>query len=204
MPKSNILQHIETVHASGRPWVIGKAAMSLNGKMTRPAGEGQWISGEASRHDVQHLRSQSDAILIGAETARADNPSLTVRELEVLEQPWRIVVTRSGNLPAGLKLLSDDHKDRTLVFEKLEWTEIWQQLLNRDIRTVLVEGGGCILNQLAEENYIDESIIYYAPFNLDGDDLVTAESFRSLELRDTNTALLEDDLRISGLVNPPT
>lgn len=201
MSESHLQQQVEVVHSSGRPWIIGKAAMSLNGKMTRPAGEGQWISGEASRADVQELRSQCDAILIGAETARIDNPSLTVRELEVPEQPWRVIISRSGNLPKELSLLCDEHKDRTIVLQNFDWPEVWQQLFERGIRTVLVEGGGTILNQLAASNYIDESIIYYAPFNLDGDELVTAETFRNLELEDTDTTTLEADLRISGVVN---
>jgi len=202
MPEEGLQQRIDSVHASGRPWIIGKAAMSLNGKMTRPVGEGQWISSKASRHDVQLLRSQCDAILIGAETARVDNPSLTVREVEVLEQPWRIVVTRSGKLPTELNLFCDDHKDRTLVLENHEWVDTWKQLYAKGIRTVLVEGGGAILNQLAEQQFIDESIIYYAPFNIEGEDLVTAEAFRSLKLETPDTTLLDEDLRISGLVIP--
>lgn len=175
--------------------------MSLNGKMTRPAGQGPWISGEASRHDVQHQRSRCDAILIGAQTARADNPSLTVREVEVAEQPWRAVVTRSGNLPPDLNLLTDEFQDRTLIFENLQWEDIWIQLFEKGIRTVMVEGGGSILNQLSENNFIDESIIYYAPFNLDGDTLITAEAFRGLKLEAIHATALEGDLRISGMVH---
>lgn len=200
MPDLDLQHRIDAVHASGRPWIIGKAAMSLNGKMTRPAGEGQWISGAASRSDVQDLRSQCDAILIGAETARMDNPSLTVRDIKVEEQPWRIVITRSGNLPNDLHLFSDLYQDRTIVMKSLSWEEIWQQLFEKGIRTVLVEGGGTVLDQLAEQNRIDESIIYYAPFNLEGNELVTAEKFRALKLGDLDTTTLEDDVRISGLV----
>ena len=200
MPESDLQQHIEFVHDSGRPWIIGKAAMSLNGKMSRPAGEGQWISGEASRLDVQRLRSECDAILIGAETARIDNPSLTVREFDISEQPWRIVVSRSGKVPSDLKLLTDEHQDRTLIPKFHDWPDLWQQLYQKGIRTVLVEGGGTILNQLAEQHFIDESILYVAPFNLDGDDLVTADAFRALEIETPDTTSLEDDLRISGLV----
>jgi len=174
--------------------------MSLNGKMTRPPGEGQWISGEESRKDVQHLRSQCDAILIGAETARNDNPSLTVRDIEVPEQPWRVIVSRSGKLPGGLKLLTDEYQDRTLVMKHLSWDAIWQQLFSQGVRTLLVEGGGTILDQLAEQQLIDESIIYYAPFNLEGEDLITAENFRNMKLIDTVTGTLNNDLRISGLV----
>ncbi|MEM6821134.1 MAG: RibD family protein [Verrucomicrobiota bacterium] len=190
----------ESVWKSGRPWVIGKAAMSLDGKMTRPPGEGQWISGEASRQDVQKLRAACDGILVGAETARVDNPKLTVRSIELEVQPFRIVVTRSQNLPEGLHLLTDVFKDRTLVLSNCSWPEIWSQLFERGVRTLLVEGGGSILNQLAAENWIDESVIYYAPFNLEGDSLVTAEVFRKLPLTQSTTLVIGEDLKISGPV----
>ncbi len=203
MPNIDLQQSIAAVHASGRPWIIGKAAMSLNGKMTRPAGEGQWITSLASRRDVQHLRARCDAILIGAETARQDNPQLTIRDasIQVSQQPWRIVVTRSGKMPNDLHLFTDEHRHRTLIMHDQSWQEIWQELYADGIRTVLVEGGGDILNQLAEQNWIDESIIYYAPFNLEGEALVTAETFRTLKLEHLTTTSLGEDLKISSIIH---
>jgi diaminohydroxyphosphoribosylaminopyrimidine deaminase/5-amino-6-(5-phosphoribosylamino)uracil reductase len=64
---------------TGLPFVIAKAALSLDGRLTRPPGEGQWLSNAASRADAHRLRASVDAILIGAGTLRADNPRLTVR-----------------------------------------------------------------------------------------------------------------------------
>ena len=190
----------EEVWQTGRPWIIGKAAMSRNGKMTRPPGEGQWITGPKARSDVQRLRAQCDAILIGAETARQDDPQLTVREFEVSEQPWRVVVTRSGNLPTTLKLFVDEYKDRTLIMQSKSWQEIWPLLFEKGIRVVLVEGGGVILNELAEAAWIDESVIYQTSFDLVGEALVAAEQFRQLSLEKIQKELVGQDEKISGLV----
>ena len=190
----------EQVWAEGRPWVIGKAAMSLNGKMTRPEGEGQWITGEAARKDVQTLRARCDAILIGAEAARSDNPLLTVRDLATDQQPWRIVITKSNDLPDHLEILNDAYHKRTLILSPQNWQELWGKLFKRGIRTVLVEGGGNILNQLAAEGWIDESVLYYAPFNCEGDELISAETFRLLAVDQPQLLFIDMDLRISGRV----
>lgn len=200
LEKTQITNTPENAWADGRPWIIGKAAMSLNGKMTRPAGEGQWITGEAARRDVQFLRSRCDAILIGAQTARADNPRLTVRDLATDQQPWRIVLTRSNDLPDHLEILTDAHLKRTLILTPASWQELWDKLFDRGIRTLLVEGGGQILNQLAAEGWIDESILYYAPFNTEGDHLVSADTFRALPIDNPQTLSIDADLKISGRV----
>src|SRR6266705_163517 len=84
---------------SGRPFVIAKCGMSLDGRLTRPPGELRWITDSATRRNAHQLRARVDAILIGAQTLRVDNPRLTVRGMRNARQPWRIVLTRSGNLP---------------------------------------------------------------------------------------------------------
>ena len=101
---------------AGVPWVIAKVAQSLDGHITRPPGEPQWLSNDRSLRLVHRLRTTVDAILVGAETVRRDDPRLTVRPSIPGFQPWRVVVTRSGNLPAGAKLLTDEHRERTIVY----------------------------------------------------------------------------------------
>jgi diaminohydroxyphosphoribosylaminopyrimidine deaminase/5-amino-6-(5-phosphoribosylamino)uracil reductase len=70
---------------TGMPWVIAKAGLSLDGRLTRPPGEGQWLTSPESRADAMRLRARVDAILIGANTLRADNPRLTLRALDGFE-----------------------------------------------------------------------------------------------------------------------
>src|SRR5215210_6610852 len=81
------------------PLVVAKAGMSLDGRITRPPHEGQWLTSKASRADAHELRARVDAILVGGETLRTDNPRLTVRDVPGAKQPWRVILSRSGNLP---------------------------------------------------------------------------------------------------------
>ena len=103
---------------TGLPWVIAKTALTLDGHTTLPPERGPWISSEQSREDVQFLRRQVDAILVGGETVRADNPRLTLRGkfAEGREQPERIVVTATKDLPQDAGLFNDEFADRTHVY----------------------------------------------------------------------------------------
>lgn len=91
-----------------RPWVRLKIAMSLDGKTALSDGRSQWITSEAARADVQHLRAQSAAILTGIGTVLADNPRLTVRDFEVLRPPVRMVLDSRLRLPTDSHLWQDD------------------------------------------------------------------------------------------------
>src|SRR5438445_4241017 len=73
-----------------RPFVIAKCGMSLDGRLTRPPGEPRWITNRAARHHAHQLRARVDAILVGAETVRVDNPRLNVRGARGARQPWRV------------------------------------------------------------------------------------------------------------------
>ena len=148
---------------TGLPWVIAKAGMSLDGRLTRPPGEGQWLTSAASRKHSQKLRASVDAILIGAETLRTDNPRLTVRGVRGARQPWRIVVTRSGELPADAHLFTDEHKERTLVFKGKTLCAVLRELGRRQITSVLVEGGGEVLGQAFDQKLVNEVRFYTAP-----------------------------------------
>lgn len=191
----------------GRPWIIGKAAFSLDGFMARrestvdASDASRWISGEVSRQDVQWLRATCDAILVGAATARTDDPQLTVREpAHVATPPWRVVVSRSGALPDHLRLLSDDLRHRTIVMIGRSWEQVWLDLFALGVRRVLVEGGGEVLDQLASSGWIDASVIYYAPFRLDESGSVRADGFRNLPLMQSKVEALGSDIKISGRV----
>jgi diaminohydroxyphosphoribosylaminopyrimidine deaminase / 5-amino-6-(5-phosphoribosylamino)uracil reductase len=145
------------------PLVIAKAAMSLDGRITRPPGEGQWLTGEAARRVAHRLRAQVDAIIVGAETVRADNPRLTVRGVRGAKQPWRVVLTRSGRLPKDAHLFTDDHRDRTLVFRGKSLRAVLRDLGRRGVTCVLIEGGASVLGQAFAQRLVDRVQFHYAP-----------------------------------------
>src|SRR5438067_7401621 len=95
---------------SGEPFVIAKCGMSLDGYLTRPPGETRWLTSESSRTDAQQLRTLVDAIIVGAETIRRDNPRLTVRKGPRRIQPWRVILTKSGRLPRNANIFRASKK----------------------------------------------------------------------------------------------
>jgi len=155
--------------SAGIPWVIAKVAQSLDGRTTRPPGEPQWLSNNRSLRLGHRLRATVDAILVGAETVRRDDPRLTVRSSTAGSQPWRVVVTRSGNLPAGAKLLTDENRERTIIYQDAAWLDILKELGLRGVTRLLVEGGGNVLGQLRDQNLIDEVWCFITPLLTGGD-----------------------------------
>jgi len=148
-----------------RPWVVAKIALSLDGRIVTPTGDDRWLTSAAARTVAHELRWESDAILIGAETARVDNPRLTVRlpGRKGKVQPWHIVVTRSGKLPRSLHLFSDRYRDRTLVFKNQPLEEIIPALGALDIAHLLIEGGGHVLTEAVQKGLVNEVAFFIAP-----------------------------------------
>jgi diaminohydroxyphosphoribosylaminopyrimidine deaminase/5-amino-6-(5-phosphoribosylamino)uracil reductase len=146
-----------------RPFVIAKCGMSLDGRLSRREGERRWITDAAARRHSNQLRAQVDAILIGAETLRRDNPRLTVRGVSGARQPWRVVVTRSGKLPARARLFSDRQSRRTLVYRRMSLSAVLAELGKKEITSVLIEGGGQLLGEGLDAALIDKVQIYLGP-----------------------------------------
>lgn len=148
---------------TGRPFVIAKCGMSLDGRLTAPPASGRWLTSPASRRHAHRLRAQVDAILVGAETIRIDDPQLTVRGIQRARQPWRVVLSRSGSLPAKARILTDRFADRTLVFREIDLDVLLRELGAKEITSVLVEGGGEMLGQALDQRLIDKVQVYLAP-----------------------------------------
>jgi len=148
---------------SRRPFVIAKCGMSLDGRLTRPAGEPRWITDPSARRHANKLRARVDAVIVGAETLRADNPRLTTRGVRRARQPWRIVLTRSGKLPRGAHLFSDRFASRTLIYRGTSLAAVLKNLGKRGVTSVLIEGGGEMLGQALEARLIDKVQIYLGP-----------------------------------------
>jgi diaminohydroxyphosphoribosylaminopyrimidine deaminase / 5-amino-6-(5-phosphoribosylamino)uracil reductase len=145
------------------PFVIAKCGMSLDGRLTRPVGESRWITGGSARRHAHGLRAAVDAILVGSDTVRADNPRLTVRGVRGARQPWRVVLTRSGKLPRRARLFSDRFRSQTLVYERESLAAVLKNLGERGITSVLIEGGGDVLGQALDARLVDKVQLYLGP-----------------------------------------
>lgn len=175
------------------PYITLKFATSLDGKIATATGESQWISNEQSRSDVHRLRHQTDAILVGSQTVKQDNPSLTTRLPAGGKHPVRIVMDRSLSTPPDSAMLldgyapvlfvtredaSEDRKDRLIktgadIIEIGEDDRFIEKMLealgSRGISTLLVEGGGTINDQFLTKGLFHEVIHYQAPVIIGGE-----------------------------------
>src|SRR5690606_11547424 len=140
-------------------------AATLDGHTTLPEGMGQWISNEAAREDVQFWRRQCDAILVGGETFRRDDPALTLRGrwAEGRPQPWRVVLTSDVDLPETHRMFNDVHRHRTLVHEGITLRESLSRLGQLGVASVMLESGGRLLAHALGEGLVDEMLLYLAP-----------------------------------------
>ncbi|MDQ3021746.1 MAG: bifunctional diaminohydroxyphosphoribosylaminopyrimidine deaminase/5-amino-6-(5-phosphoribosylamino)uracil reductase RibD [Bacteroidota bacterium] len=167
------------------PYVSLKIAQSIDGKIALSNYKSKWITGEAARKYVHSLRSEYDVVLIGKNTAKYDNPSLTVRDVHG-RTPYRIVIDKDSSLPVNLKLFTDEDKEKTFVLtgvSKKSLTEIYskniirvkekdQKLVLKDIlkkfyslniSSVLVEGGANLYSQFANTDLFDDLFVFIAP-----------------------------------------
>jgi len=139
-----------SVHERGRPWVIYKAAITLDGRMTVP-GE-RWVSGEESRRRVHELRAWVDAVAVGMGTVRADAPRLDAREVDAPKQPRRLAFGR-GPLPEGSEL-----ELRTGALE-----DELRALAQEGVQTLLLEGGPTLAASFFAANLVDKLLLFVAP-----------------------------------------
>jgi diaminohydroxyphosphoribosylaminopyrimidine deaminase/5-amino-6-(5-phosphoribosylamino)uracil reductase len=136
--------------AKGRPFVTYKVAMTLDGRVTVPGS--RWVSGEASRRRVHELRAASDAVAVGMGTVRADDPSLTARDVGATRQPRRIAFG-GGPLPPGSEL--------ELRSGPLE--EELAALADEGVQTLLLEGGPTLAGAFVGADLVDKLMVFVAP-----------------------------------------
>jgi len=131
--------------------------------LTRPENESRWITSATARRHAQTLRAQTDAILVGAETLRTDNPHLTVRGGREVRQPMRVVMTRSGKLPRNARFFTDRFAKNSFVYRKMPLGVVLAELGQKKVTSVMIEGGGNLLGHALDERLIDKVQIYVAP-----------------------------------------
>jgi diaminohydroxyphosphoribosylaminopyrimidine deaminase/5-amino-6-(5-phosphoribosylamino)uracil reductase len=147
---------------TGRPYFMWKVATSLDGRIAAIDGTSQWITSEESRADVQILRAQSDAILIGTGTALADNPTLRPR-IDGATNPLRIVM---GNRAVLANFNLNDGASETIYVKSHEVSELLTELDKHKLNQVLIEAGPTLGSALLKAGIIDEVVIYQAPLAL--------------------------------------
>jgi len=166
-----------TFHQKQRPYIILKWARTLDGYMARPDYDSKWISNECSRQLVHQYRAQEDAVMVGRKTAHYDDPELTVRHWHG-RNPLRVVLDRQLVLANGLKLFdgsvaticynfvkneSRPNLEMIKVPEEGPLESIWQNLYQRQVQSLLVEGGAGLLTSLLKSDYWDEARVFTAP-----------------------------------------
>jgi diaminohydroxyphosphoribosylaminopyrimidine deaminase/5-amino-6-(5-phosphoribosylamino)uracil reductase len=209
-------------HERGRPYVRLKLAMTLDARTT-PAGGGQmWISGAASRADVQTWRARSSAVLTGSGTVRCDDPQLNVR-LNYgpwIRQPLRVVLDTMLSMPRTAKILGDNQavvfaapeaplgSFRDVSVERvpragggLDLDAVMQNLTAREVNELLIECGPTLAGAFVSRKLVDELVLYVAPklLGCDAAPLLQIKSAAAKELppfdfRDAQQ--LGDDMRL--------
>ena len=187
----DLLQPFATVMTHGRPFFRLKLGMTLDARLADSSGTSQWITSPSSREAVQNLRRRSDAILVGAGTLRADNPSLLPRPSRG-RQPWRVICARVTDLPLSAQVFTDAAAARTIVAAPAGWhpetaaalrargvtvlelpadepgffRSLAEELKERGILSVLCEGGAHLAGALLRNDLIDELHLFVAPLVL--------------------------------------
>jgi diaminohydroxyphosphoribosylaminopyrimidine deaminase/5-amino-6-(5-phosphoribosylamino)uracil reductase len=134
----------------------------LDGRTALPSGESQWITGPLAREHVHYQRSLHQAIIVGGETVRKDNPKLTIRTADYQgPQPYRIVLSKNKNIPLTHHLLSDQFKERTLIYSEID--EALADLFQRKIINVFLESGPVLASEFMKRKLIDRISLYQNP-----------------------------------------
>jgi diaminohydroxyphosphoribosylaminopyrimidine deaminase/5-amino-6-(5-phosphoribosylamino)uracil reductase len=180
---------------TGRPWVLFKSAMTLDGKVATPSGDSKWISGELSRHRAHEWRASVDAVAVGVGTALTDDPQLTARIEGVERQPRRVVFDSTARLPHDSKLvraapevaltvvvsraaprqevdaLEAAGADIIVATGENEQARVRSALValgDRGITSILLEGGPHLAGAFFDAGDIDEVRLFLAPLLVGG------------------------------------
>ena len=208
-------------HNYGRPWVVVKVAVSLDGRTALRSRESRWITSDEARLDVQRLRAEASAILTGNGTVHQDDPRLNCRLNGVQHSPLRVVVDSRLSIPENARLLNlggpvllattryADPQKRSLLENKATVLELpdsgkgvdcgmlMKKLAELEINHLLVEAGPTLVGSLLAEQLVDEFVIYIAP-SLLGDTAKGIAAIPELSLMAEKTQLEFTDIRQIG------
>ena len=220
---------------TGLPFIIAKAAMTLDGKIASRTGHSQWITGEQARERVHLLRAGVDAVMVGSGTAEADDPRLTTRTASGNgRDAVRIIVDGDAKTSPDRQMFSMQSTASTLVAvkttaaaerksalsaagaelleieprdDKVDLNALAKNLAERNIASVMIEGGGGLLAAAFEAGIVDKALFFVAPKIVGGEEAPTPVGGLGFEtvdeairLRDLSVEKIGDDLLIEGYV----
>ncbi len=198
---------------TGLPFVTVKFAASLDGKIATRTGASKWVTGDAARKQVQHMRYFSDAVMTGANTVINDDPRLTVR-LAIRggiarKQPLRIIVDGLGRTPPAARIFTEPGKTLLVLGRPLkpatrnalagtgaellelpaeegivDLTALLKILGQREITSVLVEAGGILLGSLFDRKLVDKVVAFLAPIIIGGEEARASVAGRGIDSLD--------------------
>jgi diaminohydroxyphosphoribosylaminopyrimidine deaminase/5-amino-6-(5-phosphoribosylamino)uracil reductase len=221
---------------TGLPYVTAKFAASLDGKIATRTGDSRWITGDAARRRAHRLRAISDAVIVGVGTVLADDPQLTARnraDRPLRRQPLRIVVDSQGRTPASARLLQEQgqvlvaganvSQERKEALERagaevvdlpagdatVDLKALLALLGQRDVTSVMVEGGSALLGSLFDQRLVDKVAAFIAPVIIGGASATAAVGgegvdtiAQALRLCEVRTTRLGTDLMVEGYTGP--
>lgn len=213
---------------TGRPFVIAKCGMTLDGKIATRTGHSQWVTSAEARRMVHELRDVVDGILVGSRTVMMDNPSLTTRlGKENSHDPVRIILDAEEYLAADRVVFQVESKSPTWVAgttgrtyeyaaqtirvprgkEGVDIAALMHELGKREITSLLIEGGGTTLASSFEAGIVDKVCFFIAPKIIGGRDAVTAvegegvaSMDQAIQVEDMTVTRVGPDLLVEGYV----
>jgi diaminohydroxyphosphoribosylaminopyrimidine deaminase / 5-amino-6-(5-phosphoribosylamino)uracil reductase len=225
-----------TFKERNRPFIVMKAATSLDGKIATKIGESRWISNEESRKYANKLRSTMDGVMVGINTVILDNPMLVPRITKPKRVPARIVLDSKLRIPLTCQLVKTADRYRTIIFAlhearaekesrltsmsvevvrvgtgdngRISLAEVCRSLAERDIMSVLLEGGGELNSSLLKEGFVDKVVFFYAPKIIGGKNASNLIAGKGVDfLKDayridvTSVRKLKEDICVEGYVH---
>lgn len=204
---------------TGMPFVILKSAMSMDGKIATRTGDSKWITNERSRAFSHGIRSRVDAIIVGGNTAREDDPALTARVGRKVYYPTRVVITGTGNLSPTLKLFNEPGESivaagpyadaaslrkleaagvRIITLDvsggRLSLVKLLRNLGEMGCLSVLIEGGGEVAAFAIEQRLVDKVLYFHAPIIIGGRDSI--DSVAGIGAESISSAIKLDRVRV--------
>ncbi|MFI5863009.1 bifunctional diaminohydroxyphosphoribosylaminopyrimidine deaminase/5-amino-6-(5-phosphoribosylamino)uracil reductase RibD [Streptomyces sp. NPDC051546] len=211
----------------GRPYILWKYAATLDGRIAAADGTSRWISSPESRADVHRLRAESDAVVVGSGTLRADDPHLAVRGIDGFtsaDQPLRVVLDTHATIRPTARVLDEAAPTLVAVAEDADTRHLagvelarlpydkygisvdalLRELHGRGIRSVLLEGGPTLAGAFVAAGAVDKVVGYLAPVLLGAGPLALADAgigtlADALRLRITETVRIGTDIRVTAV-----